>query len=126
MSTAIERSGNAKKKAPVVTPPQRMFASEKTKRVHLNDDQWIDIKESLLASDVMNGSLTQEGDEFSKSVDFLLKVVVNWRLLDEEGNEVPFARDAITKLNVPAAMFLLQECNRAIGLSETMDEQKKE
>lgn len=125
MKKAMSVGSVGTKKAKLVAP-KSMFASEKIKRFELSDGQWLDIRQGVKATEVMSDPNEVQQDAVQSSFKLLSRVIADWNLVDENGQQVPYSPEALQNLNMPAMMFLMQECNKAIGLGETEEEEKKE
>lgn len=105
--------------------PTSFFASKKIRKIEFGNDQWLEIRDELSFKELIESG-QNASTKLQAAVNLLRKCIVNWRLLDEDGNEVPFSDEAIENLNPKAALFLQQECAEAVGANEDEEEEKKE
>lgn len=108
--------------------------TKKSNRIELGDGEYIDVRKKLAFREVLafrNAGKTETGDEKPEekeraSIDFLAKCITGWCLKDDDGNEVPFSKDAILDLDVDFIDFLVKECSKATGVKETKAAEKKD
>jgi len=89
------------------------FVSDKTRKISLGDDEFIEVKESIAYDEFMTIveflDRENEAKNAKMAVPLIELVAIDWNLKDDEGKEVPFSKEAIKKLNVETILGLLPE-----------------
>ncbi len=108
-----------------VKKPVSFFADTSVKKIDFDNGQWLEIRNALTYKELVETH--QDGmTKFDAAIALLKKCIVNWHLLDNEGNPVVFTEEALASLSPKAALFLQQECSAALGILEDEEEEKKE
>ncbi len=95
------------------------FASNKTRRVNLDDKTWVEIKEELSYGDTQkmaasfmkmklkNNDFESDIDTETGSIELLSLAIVDWNLTDDAGEPVPVSKEAIRNLKASAAETIM-------------------
>lgn len=86
------------------------FAPTKSFRLDLGNDEYIEVKnlpfEEFIAVFGSIGASTDPQEQMKASVPLAKQLVSGWRLLDEDGKEVPFDAEKIGLLDVQTMVKL--------------------
>lgn len=105
------------------------------RRVEFEDGEWIDFKNAFSVKEMREMAKMQkavaekdpDSDEaFDLSIDMLDRSIVDWNVIDEHGEKIPYTKDALYLLDMRKLKVLLEESLRITGVQETEKELKKE
>lgn len=104
------------------------------RRVDFEDGEWIEFKNAFSVKEMREIAKIQEqaatverssDADFALSLDILDRAIVKWRVLDDDGQEVPYTKDNLLRLDMTKLKGLLSHVFSIAGISETKEEQKK-
>lgn len=88
------------------------FISEETRKIHLDDENYVEVKADLPFDTVAN--LTKkitgkESDNIDIALPMLKEAVVGWNFKDENGQDIPFSVEKVTKLKFAVVTDLVSK-----------------
>lgn len=101
----------------------RIATGKKTARLDLGGGEWIDIRAQVSFSQLQDVALdvTESSSVKSKldsAIGFAKLAIVNWHLLDEDGQEVPYSHEKIGDLDVDTMRELQEFVTDKYGLNK--------
>ncbi len=103
------------------------LSPKSTKKIDLGNDEWIEVRTSMSfeeLADVVSGVMDVGTKTTKEQLDGVLalaeRAVVGWRLLDDEGAEVPYDVTRLKELDF-RTMMLLQESIQGLYTPEKKD-----
>jgi hypothetical protein len=90
------------------------FTSNKTIKHELDGDEFVELKASLSYAEMEPIMLTMDKENemanVKMSIPLLECAIVGWNLKDDDGKEVPFAKEKIKELDMNTVLELVQTC----------------
>lgn len=90
-----------------------VYLKPKIRRIELENGEWVDVNESLPYETVwpiISQASTNETENMKLAIPLLEASVINWRMLNEDNQEVPYSKEMLPKLPVSLALKLFTEC----------------
>ena len=85
------------------------IASKTTKKIDLGNGEWVEVRKSLSYDEISPLLFSKEGGDEKLNIPLLELGIVNWRILDEEGKEVPYSKERIKDLDSITFIMLKKE-----------------
>jgi len=85
--------------------------SQKTRKIEMGQDEWIEVKEALSYEEIQlvigDFDRTKQADTFKIAMPLLETAILNWNLKDSDGNLCEFSKDKIKLLNLETITELI-------------------
>lgn len=87
--------------------------SNKTKKIELGDDEYIEVKQSLAYCDLEPIMIDLDQNNatanIKMAIPLLKKAIVSWKLKDEDGKEISYSEDKINLLDTTTVTEIISE-----------------
>lgn len=96
---------------------------QKTKKVELNDKEWIELRAELSVKEIIPFSKigSAENMDFEQVIELISALIVNWSIQDSDGNEIPFDKEKVGNLSIEAFVKLQGALTDIIKLNHEVE-----